>query len=90
MVLIVLILPSEDGNIQEEVDRRRCCRDWNRRRGDGDFNSHGTTLKKNNVDAILYRASVDVPKINIVLYGECRDMTTTKAQTGTLEDLALS
>lgn len=70
----------------DEITQRLQAAGW---AGDSGFKSHGTTLKKNNVDAVLYRADVNVPKINIVLYGECRDMTTTKAQTGTVEDIIL-
>ena len=55
----------------------------------GDFESHGTTLKKNDVDAILYPADASVAKVHIALYGECRDVTTTKAQAGISEDITL-
>ena len=57
---------------------------------DGGFQSHGTALKKNDVDAVLYPADASVAKVHIVLYGECRDVTTTKAQAGISEDIALN
>ena len=57
---------------------------------DSDFQSHGTTLKKNNVDAVLYPANVSVPQGHIVLFGECRDMSTTKAQAGITEDITFN
>jgi hypothetical protein len=56
---------------------------------DGGFQSHGTALKKNAVDAVLYPADASVAKVHVILYGECRDLTTTKAQAGISEDLAL-
>jgi hypothetical protein len=56
---------------------------------DGDFKTHATALKKNGVDAVLYRADVNVPKVHIMLQGECRDVTTTKAEAGIGEDVAL-
>jgi uncharacterized protein YceK len=57
---------------------------------DSSFQSHGTTLKKNNVDAVFYPANVSVPQGHIVLFGECRDVTTTKAQAGTTEDVTFT
>jgi hypothetical protein len=57
---------------------------------DGGFQSHGTALKKNDVDAVLYPADASVAKVHIILYGECRDVTTTKAQAGISEDIALN
>lgn len=53
--------------------------------GDSDFQSHGTVLKKNGVDAVFYPANVSVPQGHIVLHGECRDVTTTKSQAGNTE-----
>ena len=54
--------------------------------GDTDFQSHGTTLTKNNVVAVLYPANVSVSRGHISVYGECRDMTTTK-DSATTEDV---
>jgi hypothetical protein len=70
----------------DEIAQRLQAAGW---AADGDFKTHGSALRKNNVDAVLYRASVDVPKINVVLSGECRDMTTTKAQAGIIEKITL-
>jgi hypothetical protein len=56
---------------------------------DSEFKSHGTTLKKNAVDAVLLAADASVAKVQITLYGECRDMTTTKAQAGVGEAITL-
>lgn len=50
---------------------------------DSSFQSHGTTLKKNSADAVFYPANVSVPQGHIDLLGECRDVTTTKAQAET-------
>jgi hypothetical protein len=57
--------------------------------GDSEFKSHGTTLKKSDVDAVLLPADASVAKVQITLYGECRDMTTTKAQAGVGEAITL-
>lgn len=56
---------------------------------DSDFQSHGTTLKKNSVDAVLYPADASVPTVHVILYGECRDTTTTKATAGNIEDISI-
>ena len=57
---------------------------------DSGFQSHGTTLKKEGVDAVLYPADASVAKVHIVLYGECRDVTTTKDQAGISEPVTLT
>lgn len=57
---------------------------------DSGFQNHGTALKKNAVDAVLYPADASVAKVHIVLYGECRDVTTTKAHAGISEDVTLN
>lgn len=56
---------------------------------DSEFKSHGTTLKKNAVDAVLSPADASVAVVVITLYGECRDMTTTKAEAGNDEDISV-
>lgn len=58
--------------------------------GDPDFHSHGAALKKNNVVAVFGPQNVSTPNRGIELYGECRDMTTTKNTRGSTEDIALS
>ncbi len=45
---------------------------------DPNFKSHGTVLKKNNVVAVLGPQNASNPNRDIQVYGECRDMTTTK------------
>ncbi|WP_235215867.1 hypothetical protein [Mycobacterium kyorinense] len=55
--------------------------------GDADFHTHGTALKKNNVEAVLWPANEDVPQGHIELNGECRDVTTTKDTRGDSEDI---
>lgn len=47
-------------------------------RPDPDFKSHGTVLKKDNVVAVLGPQNVSNPNRDIQVYGECRDMTTSK------------
>jgi hypothetical protein len=47
---------------------------------DTDFKSHGTVLKKNGVNAVFYPANASSAQGNIELFGECRDVTTTKAE----------
>jgi hypothetical protein len=57
---------------------------------DSGFQSHGTALTKNNVDAVLYPADASVAKVHIAVHGECRDVTTTKQQAGLSEPVNLS
>jgi hypothetical protein len=56
---------------------------------DSDFKTHATALKKNGVDAVLSPADASVAVVLVTLYGECRDMTTTKSQAGVGEDITL-
>jgi hypothetical protein len=56
---------------------------------DGDFKSHGTTLKKNSVQAVLYPADASVADVLVILYGECRDTTTTKSTRGSTEAITI-
>ncbi|WP_155930359.1 hypothetical protein [Mycolicibacterium sp. CBMA 234] len=56
---------------------------------DSDFKSHATTLKKSGVDASLSPGHAGVPVASVMLYGECRDTTTTKATKGDGETLQL-
>jgi hypothetical protein len=51
--------------------------------GDADFKSHGTALKKNNIVAVFAPQNASTPNRSITLYGECRDMTSTKDDTQT-------
>ena len=44
---------------------------------DADFLSQGTALQKNDVELVFHRQKVSNPGRSIVLYGECRDVTTT-------------
>jgi hypothetical protein len=57
---------------------------------DSDFKSHATTLKKGGVDASLSPGHAGVPLASVMLYGECRDTTTTKATKGDIETLQLA
>lgn len=57
---------------------------------DSDFKSHSTTLKKGGVNALLSPANASVAVVLVELYGECRDMTTTKATRGDIETLHLA
>ncbi|MHA7664083.1 hypothetical protein [Mycolicibacterium sp. HS_4_1] len=57
---------------------------------DSDFKSHALTLKKGGVDASLSPADASVPLASVMLYGECRDTTTTKATAGDVETLHLT
>lgn len=58
--------------------------------GDPGFHSHGTVLKKNNVVAVLGPQNVSLPHRDVELYGECRDVTTTKNTKGSPEPIAFS
>lgn len=55
--------------------------------GDPDFRSHGTVLQKDNVVAVFGPQDVSVPNRDIELFGECRDVTTTKNTKGSPEAL---
>lgn len=46
--------------------------------GDPDFSSHGTVVHKNNIVAVFGPQNVSSPNRDIELFGECRDVTTTK------------
>jgi hypothetical protein len=70
----------------DEMTQRLRSEGW---AADDEFKSHGTTLKKNAVDAVLYPADASVARVHIILYGECRDVTTTKEQAGISEDITL-
>lgn len=58
--------------------------------GDPGFHSHGTVLKKDNVVAVLGPQNVSLPHRDIELYGECRDVTTTKNTVGSAEPIVFS
>jgi hypothetical protein len=58
--------------------------------GDPGFHSHGTVLKKNNVVAVFGPQNVSVPDRDIEVYGECRDVTTTKNTKGSPESIPFS
>ncbi len=51
--------------------------------GDSDFKTHGSVVQKNKVVAVLEPQNVSTPNRGITLYGECRDMTSTKDDTRT-------
>lgn len=55
--------------------------------GDPDFHSHGAVLKKNNVVAEFDSQNASSSYRGIHLYGECRDVTTTKETKGSDEDI---
>ena len=58
--------------------------------GDSAFHSHGSVLKKGNVIAVFDPQGSSTPYRGIDLYGECRDVTTTKDTKGPDEDIALN
>lgn len=57
--------------------------------GDSEFRAHGTVLTKGNVVAVLGPQNVSDPNREIELFGECRDVTTTKESRGRVERIAL-
>jgi hypothetical protein len=57
--------------------------------GDPDFQSHGTVLKKDNVVAVFVPQNASDSTRSIELYGECRDVTTTKDTRGNAETVTL-
>jgi hypothetical protein len=57
--------------------------------GDPDFQSHGTVMQKNNVVAVFGPQNASDPNPEVLLYGECRDVTTTKESKGQPEEVSL-
>ncbi|MDV3125714.1 hypothetical protein M1247_12375 [Mycobacterium sp. 21AC1] len=55
---------------------------------DSEFRTHGAALHKDNVTAVVYPQNVTSQARIITIYGECRDVTTTKS--GDAEDIALN
>lgn len=58
-------------------------------KGDPNLHTHATALKKNNVVVHLAPQSVSSVNRGIDVYGECRDVTTTKSDAGSVEPLSL-
>jgi hypothetical protein len=56
---------------------------------DSEFKSHGTTLQKYDVVAVLGPQSTGDSTRSVELFGECRDVTTTKDTKGTVEVITL-
>ena len=56
---------------------------------DSDFRAHGTVLTKDNVVAVFGPQNVSDPNREIELFGECRDLTTTKASREHVERITL-
>jgi hypothetical protein len=56
---------------------------------DSEFHSHGATLKKNGVVAVLGPQAVGDSTRSLELFGECRDVTTTKETKGSVEVVTL-
>jgi hypothetical protein len=57
---------------------------------DSDFKSHGATLQKNGVVAVLGPQSAGDTTRSLELFGECRDLTTTKDTKGATEVVTLA
>jgi hypothetical protein len=58
--------------------------------GDSTFKTHGTALSKNGVQVVFAPQNAATPNNGIDVYGECRDVTTTKDTKGSTEDVDLS
>jgi len=56
---------------------------------DSDAHTHGTPLKKNGVQVTFWKQNAATPNNGIDLWGECRDVTTTKDTRGGTEDVTL-
>ncbi|KAA0120853.1 hypothetical protein CIW51_01110 [Mycolicibacterium sp. P9-22] len=54
-----------------------------------DFKTHGAAVTKHDVVAVLAPQAVGDKHRGIDLYGECRDVTTTKATAGSTEEITL-
>ncbi|MCV7177571.1 hypothetical protein CG716_27890 [Mycolicibacterium sphagni] len=76
---------ESESQIAQMVDQLRHA-GWG---SDPDFHSHGTVLTKGNVVAIFGPQNVSTPNRDIQLLGECRDVTTTKDQSGKTERVTL-
>lgn len=57
---------------------------------DSDFATHATAVKKNGVTAVFAPQNAAQSTNGVDLYGECRDVTTTKETKGPTEDLELA
>lgn len=57
---------------------------------DSAFNTHGTAIKKNGVTAVFRPQNSAITTRGIDLYGECRDVTTTKQTSGGTEHVDLA
>jgi hypothetical protein len=57
---------------------------------DSEFKSHGATLQKNGVVVVLGPQSAGDATRSVELFGECRDVTTTKDTKGSAEVVTLS
>ena len=58
--------------------------------GDPGFHTHGTALTKNNVVVVFGPQNVSDPNREIELFGECRDVTSTKDTREHVEQVALA
>jgi hypothetical protein len=76
---------ASDAEVAQMVQRLKRI-DWT---GDPNFKSHRTVVKKNNVVAVLVPQNASDSTRSIELYGECRDVTTTKDTRGNAETVTL-
>lgn len=74
---------AEFGDMKQRLERAG----WS---ADSDFKSHAATLKKGGVNAVLSPADASVAVVVVTLYGECRDVTTSKATKGDVEAIQLT
>lgn len=78
-------LETSDAEVAEMI-RRLQADGWT---GDTEFASHGAAVAKREVVAVLTPQAVGHKNRGIDLYGECRDVTTTKATVGSTERISL-
>lgn len=57
-------------------------------KGDPDFHTHGSMLRKDNIVVVFDPQNASTPNRTIELHGECRDVTTTKETKGPTEAIA--
>lgn len=78
-------LEASDAEVAEMI-RRLQADGWT---GDTEFASHGAPAAKHDVVAVLTPQALGDKNRGIDLYGECRDVTTTKATVGSAEHIIL-
>lgn len=78
-------LEADDADVAAMIQRLRAA-GWT---GETDFASHGSAVATEDVVAVFAPQAVGDEHRGIDLYGQCRDVTTTKATAGSTEEITL-